>query len=86
MSNKKIIKRGRYPFLQVTLVCPKHGVQKVYELENEDKEIKNIGCVECFKHLPTKELGTTQRGKAIHPSYGFKIINKPPEINTGATT
>ena len=48
--------RSKYTYLKnITLVCPKHGVQKVYELEENGKD-RGIGCVECFRYLPIVKI------------------------------
>jgi hypothetical protein len=52
MIDKVITQRSENSFLEVTLVCPKHWVQKVYDLANKKGQIRGVGCVECFKHLP----------------------------------
>lgn len=52
MKNKKYKKRSKDIFLKVKIVCPKHGEQSVYELEDEDGKIKAVGCVRCFGRLP----------------------------------
>lgn len=50
----KNIKRSLKLFLKARLDCPKHGMQRVFALEGDDKR-KGIGCRKCFEHSPIFE-------------------------------